>query len=41
LQKSIPAHIRQLVIYVGNSERLVDGRVGELTFAKRLEKNFE
>ena len=36
LQKSIPTQIRQLVLYLSNSEKYVDGFVGKLTSAKRL-----
>ena len=36
LQKSIPAQICQLILYVIDDTRQVDGFVRELTFAKRL-----
>ena len=36
LQTSIPAHIRQLILYISNSKGYVDGFVGELTSTKRL-----
>ena len=39
LQKSIPTQIRQLILYISNSEGYVDGFVGEWTCAKRLEKH--
>ena len=32
LQKSIPTQIRQLILYIRNSEEYVDDLVGELTF---------
>ena len=35
-QKSIPAQIRQRILYISNDEGYVDGFVQELTFAKRL-----
>ena len=44
LQKSIPAQIRQLILdyyYISNNKGYVDGFVGELTFAKRLYKQFD
>ena len=36
LQKSIPTQIRQLILYICNSEGKVDGLVGELTSAQQL-----
>ena len=39
-QKSIPAQIRQLSLYMSNNKGPVDGVVRELTFAKRLYKHF-
>ena len=39
LQKSIPAQIRQLILYICNREGNVDGFVG--VFANRLEKHFQ
>ena len=39
-QKSIPTEISQHVLHIGNSKGRVDGFVGELTSAKRLEKLF-
>ena len=38
--KSIPAQIRQLILYIIYNKRRVDGFVRELTFAKRLYKHF-
>ena len=40
LQKSIPAQIRQLILYISKSKGYVDGSVGKLTSAKRLFKHF-
>ena len=40
LQKSIPAQIRQLILYISNNEGQVDGFVRELSFAKRRYKHF-
>ena len=40
LQKSIPARIRQLILYISNNEGKVEVFVGELSFAKRPYKNF-
>ena len=40
LQQSIPAQIRQLILYISNNKGLVDGFVLELTCAKRLDKHF-
>ena len=40
LQKSIPAQIRRLSLYIGNNEEEVDGFVRELTFAVRLDTHF-
>ena len=39
LQKATPTQIRQLILYIGNSEGKVDRFVGELTSAKRLRKH--
>ena len=39
-QKSIPAQIRLRILYISNSEGQVDGFAEQLTFAKRLKKNF-
>ena len=39
-QKSIPTQIRQLILYISNSKGWVDGFVGELTSAKRIQKHF-
>ena len=39
-QTSIPAQIRELVLYISNRNGLVDGFVRELTLAKRLYKLF-
>ena len=39
LQKSIPPQIRELVRDIIHSKGLVDGFVGKLTYAKRLEKH--
>ena len=36
IAKSIPAKIRQLILYIGDSEGYVDEFLGELTSAKRL-----
>jgi len=38
--KSIPAQIRQRILYISNNEGHVDGFVPELTFAERLYKHF-
>ena len=38
--RSIPTQIRQLIFRISNSKGHVDGFVGELTSAKRLEKHF-
>ena len=35
-QKSIPAQIRQRILYISHDKGYVDGFVQELTFAKRL-----
>ena len=40
LQNSIPTQIHQLIPFIHNSEGQVDGFVGVLTSAKRLEKYF-
>ena len=40
LQKSIPAQIRQLILYIYDDEGQVDGFVREPTFAKQLYKFF-
>ena len=40
LHESIPTQIRQLILYIINSQGYVDGFVGELTSAKRLSKHF-
>jgi hypothetical protein len=40
LQKSIPAQIRQRILYISINEGYVDGFVWELTFAERLDKHF-
>ena len=40
LQKSIPAQIRQLILYISNSKGYVDGFVGGVTSAKQLYKYF-
>ena len=40
LQESISARICQLIRYVSDNEEYADGFVRELTFAKRLFKNF-
>ena len=40
LQKSTPAQIRQLILYISNNNGLVDRFVGEFTFQKRLCKHF-
>ena len=40
LQKSIHAQIRQLILYIGNDKVEVEEFVREITFAKRLHKNF-
>ena len=39
-QKSIPAQIRQLILYLRRMQGQVDGFVRELTFAKQLCENF-
>ena len=39
LQQSIPKQIRQLIPDISNSKGYVDGFVGEMNFAKRLEKH--
>ena len=39
LQKSIPTQMRQLTLYTGNSGGYVDGFVGKLNSAKRLQKH--
>jgi hypothetical protein len=39
-QKPIPAQIRQLNLHITNNEGQVDGSVWDLTFAKRLYKDF-
>ena len=36
LQRSIPAQVRQLILYIRDNEGSVDGFVGELTSAKQL-----
>ena len=36
LRKSIPIHIRHLILYISKSKEYVDGFVVELTSAKRL-----
>ena len=36
LQNSIPAQIRQLILYISNDKGDVDGFVRELTFAERI-----
>ena len=36
LQESISTKNRQLILYISDSEGLVDGFVGDLTFAERL-----
>jgi hypothetical protein len=40
LQKSIPAHIRQLILYYHQNEEKVNGFVRGLAFAKRLYIHF-
>ena len=40
LQKSIPTQIRQLVLYISSNAGSVDGFVGGVTYAKRLQKHF-
>jgi hypothetical protein len=40
LNKSIPAQIRHLILYISNNEGQVKGFVQELTFAERLYKHF-
>ena len=40
LQMSIPAQIRQRVLYISNDKGLVDEFARELTFAKQLYKHF-
>jgi hypothetical protein len=40
ISKAVSAQIRQLILHISHSKGLVDGFVGELTFAKRLEKRF-
>ena len=40
LQKSIPAKIRQLMLYISDYKGYVDGFVRQLAFAKRLYKHF-
>ena len=40
LQKSIPPRTRQLILYISNSKGQVDEFVREMTFAKRLYKQF-
>ena len=39
-QKSIPAQIRQLILYMSNKKGQVDGFVRASTFAKQLYKHF-
>ena len=39
LQESIPTRIRQLILYIGNSQDYVDGFVWELTPAQRLKNS--
>jgi len=39
-QKSIPAQIRQLILYISYDKDLVDGFVQESTFVKRLYEHF-
>ena len=41
LQKSIPAQIRQLILYIGHNTGYVDGFARELAFAKRPFKHFQ
>ena len=36
LQKSIPARIRQLILYISDNQGLVDGFARKVPFAKRL-----
>ena len=40
LEKSIPAQIRQRILYIGNNKGYADEFVQELTFAKRLDRHF-
>jgi len=40
LQKSIPAQIRQLTLYISNKEGQVDGEMLELSLSKQLYKHF-
>ena len=40
LQKSIPAEIRQRILYISNNKGCVDEFVGESTFAKRRQTHF-
>ena len=40
LHKSIPAQIRERIIYISNNQGYVDRFVRKLTFAKRLNKHF-
>jgi hypothetical protein len=39
-KKSIPAKIRQFILYISKYESQVDGFVRELTFAKRIYTRF-
>ena len=39
-EKSIPAQICQLILYISNDKGLVDGFVRELTFARRRHEHF-
>jgi hypothetical protein len=39
LQKSVPAQIRPLILYVSNDIGQVDGFVRELTFVNQLDKH--
>ena len=40
LQKSIPAQIRQLILYISNDKGEVDGYVRETTCSKQVYKSF-
>jgi hypothetical protein len=40
LKKSIPAQIRQVILYISDNKGQVDGFVRKLTFAKRLHTHF-
>ena len=41
VEKSIPTQIRQLILYVSNSEGSIDGFVGDSTFVGELTSSEE